>query len=397
MIRPADIRKKIKLLIMLRLLVATLFLCFGLLAIKEGFVLFALIVVVLVLSTIYVGWLTIGKHLFLLAAVQLALDLILEIVLMYFTGGFDSVFSTLMVLTIFSAGVILRPNDGFITSILGSILFTVMLIFQHWREPSDLVYAGYISYVKVSIYLLVGFLSSAFAEQVSEMEQELRLKERLSYLGEMTAQLAHEIRNPLMAITGAVQLISRHIKNALSETDLKLIQTVENESGRLNRLLEEILDYTRDEKYEFEKTLLASILDEVFVSFSQNPSINSRVELIKSYQKNNHKVEADRDKLKQVFINVMTNSCQAMPQGGKLSVDTVQDGNLIMIAFSDTGPGMSKDQQKKLFQPFQSGRNGGTGIGLALAQKIVRQHGGKITYRSRIGKGSTFYVILPSV
>ncbi len=394
---PNKMTKKLKLLFMLRLLVATLFLCLGLVAIEESLVLFTLIVAILFLSTLYVVWLVTGKHLYYLASVQIALDLILETILMYFTGGFDSVFSALMVLTIFSAGVIMQPRDGLVASLLGSILFVIMFILQHWQTPTDLVYAGYISYVKVSIFLLVGFLSAAFARQVSNMEQELRLRERLSYLGEMAAQLAHEIRNPLMSITGAVELIHRSTKNHLSDNDKKLMQTIQTESHRLSKLLTEVLNYTRDEKLDTKNTLIAQVLDEIFLSFGQNPKMNGRVQITKVYQKHDYKAEIDQDKIKQVFINIIENSMEAMPGGGTLTVDSVQDNGMIKISFADTGRGMSREEQKKIFQPFHSEKTGGSGIGLALAQKITRYHGGRVTFDTQEKKGTTFHVFLPAV
>ncbi len=393
---PYKMKKKLKLLFMLRLLVATLFLCLGLVAIEESLVLFTLIVAILFLSMLYVVWLVAGKHLYYLAGTQIVLDLILESILMYFTGGFDSVFSVLMVLTIFSAGIIMQPKHGLVAAFLGSILFVIMFISQQWQSPTDLVYAGYISYVKVSIFLLVGFLSAAFARQVSDMEQELRLRERLSYLGEMAAQLAHEIRNPLMSITGAVELIHRNAQNHLSDNDKKLMQTIQTESHRLSKLLTEVLDYTRDEKLDTQNTRIAQVLDDIFLSFSQNPKMNCGVQITKFYQRHDHKAEIDRDKMKQVFINIIENSMEAMPDGGTLTIASIQDNGMIKISFADTGRGMNREQQKKVFQPFYTEKTGGSGIGLALAQKITRYHGGRVTFDTQEKKGTTFHVFLPA-
>ena len=396
MMVPYKMKKKLKLLFMLRLLVATLFLCLGLVAIEESLVLFTLIVAILFLSMLYVVWLVAGKHLYYLAGTQIVLDLILESILMYFTGGFDSVFSVLMVLTIFSAGIIMQPKHGLVAAFLGSILFVIMFISQQWQSPTDLVYAGYISYVKVSIFLLVGFLSAAFARQVSDMEQELRLRERLSYLGEMAAQLAHEIRNPLMSITGAVELIHRNAQNHLSDNDKKLMQTIQTESHRLSKLLTEVLDYTRDEKLDTQNTRIAQVLDDIFLSFSQNPKMNCGVQITKFYQRHDHKAEIDRDKMKQVFINIIENSMEAMPDGGTLTIASIQDNGMIKISFADTGRGMNREQQKKVFQPFYTEKTGGSGIGLALAQKITRYHGGRVTFDTQEKKGTTFHVFLPA-
>jgi signal transduction histidine kinase len=124
--------------------------------------------------------------------------------------------------------------------------------------------------------------------------------------------------------------------------------------------------------------------------------MNSRVRIAKCYQKHNYQAEIDQNKMKQVFINIIENSMEAMPDGGTLTVDSVQDNGIIKISFTDTGRGMSKEQQKKIFQPFYTEKTGGSGIGLALAQKITRFHGGTVTFDTREKKGTTFFVFLPA-
>lgn len=391
---PKELRAHLKRLIMLRLFVVTLFLCFGFVASEVQLALFSLIVGILALSVAYSFWLVWGKHLSILAVVQIGMDLLLESILIFFTGGIDSIFSMLIIFTIFSAGFVINPNSGFITAMMAGIMFLPSSIYG--REISDWLYVAYTAYVKISILLLVGFLSTAFAHRFSAMEEEIQLKRRLSLLGETAAQLAHEIRNPLMSITGAIELLHRQLTGTLTKKDDLLMKTVVRESERLTGLLSHVLDYTRDEKYHFERVDLKRFLDEVFLMLENHFSCRSNIEIVKAYRRKKAIVEIDRNKMKQVFINLVVNGLQAMPEGGCLSVDSYRQNGFITITVQDTGCGMTPEQAKRLFIPFERQRSGGTGIGLALAQKIVCQHRGRISVDSHAGSGSTFSITLPA-
>ena len=199
-----------------------------------------------------------------------------------------------------------------------------------------------------------------------------------------------------MSITGSVELLNRQLTNKLTPQNIKLMETVLRESERLTGLLGQVLNYTHDEKYRFESVPLNQLLDEVFLMLENHTTCRSTIKLCKEYQRKNIRIDVDQRKIKQVFINIIVNALQAMPHGGELTVDLTTKNGSVIVNFKDTGSGMDEESLRKLFTPFASNRNGGTGIGLAIAQKIVKHHGGKISVTSQEGKGSTFLVTLPA-
>jgi len=395
-IRPDQLKVSLKRMIMVRLLIVTFFLFVGMVAIDAGELLFGMIVAIGILSLLYIVWLAAGRLLLIQAWTQIVVDLILETVLIYHTNGYDSVFTTLMVLTIISASLVLVPYGGIFASLAGSAMFASVVIYLQWLSPTNTMLVSYVTYVKICILISVGLLSSFLSRRIFNLERQIRLHESLTYLGEMAAHLAHEIRNPLMSITGSIELLNRELAPSLSVQQKHLMNTVSVEGSRLTQMLSQVLSYTRDESLKLEPVSVNELLDEVFLMLEHSHEVNGKVKMNKRYKTSTMQVTVDRARMKQVILNILLNGIQAMPEGGTLDVSVLHQQDKIRIYFQDSGCGMSRDQIKDLFIPFKTTKVEGTGVGLAIAQKIVRQHGGSILVDSKEKVGSTFQITLPA-
>mgnify|MGYP001772905252 FL=1 len=232
--------------------------------------------------------------------------------------------------------------------------------------------------------------------EVRAMEESVRRKERLAAVGRIAAGLAHEIRNPLGAISGAIQVLQSTIpkdspQNALMEIILR-------ESNRLNQIITNFLTYARPRITNFSEVNVHEAINDVFTLLKHSPEVNSKHEFYISESDPNPIILADPTQLKQIFWNLAQNSIKAMPDGGTISVAIKRLNNQrIKISFSDTGCGMSAQQIRNLFEPFSQSTTGGIGLGLSIVYQIVRDHGGSINVRSIEGKGTTVNLEFPPI
>jgi len=224
-------------------------------------------------------------------------------------------------------------------------------------------------------------------------EAEYRTKDRMATLGRMAAGIAHEIRNPLASIAGSVKLL-RSISQ-LDEDQANLIAIVSRESERLNKLASDFLLYSRDQRFEFHRVDVVTLLEETLLLLEQHPLFSPKVRIERKFPRRGVTMMADADKLRQVFWNMCDNSLKAMPNGGTLTAQAEDAGKRIRVVLADTGIGFTGLQLEKVFEPFQSGFDEGTGLGLALVYQIIRGHQGSIQVDSQPGKGARFVIDLP--
>jgi two-component system sensor histidine kinase PilS (NtrC family) len=237
--------------------------------------------------------------------------------------------------------------------------------------------------------------------QIRDLEEEMRRKDWLASLGEMSAGMAHEIRNPLGALAGAMQMLRKDLH--ADETSQRLMDIAIREATRLDTIITEFLQYARPPalnlgEYDLNK-LLAETLD--LVQHEARARVNIRIEAKPSREALVGQV--DQDQLKQVFWNLATNAFDAMPKGGQLTIATGcrsidvggRKGDVIEISFQDTGEGISKKNLDNIFLPFFTTKKQGSGLGLAAVHRIVDLHGGWIKVESKEREGSRFVVCLP--
>jgi len=229
--------------------------------------------------------------------------------------------------------------------------------------------------------------------QVRTLEETSRRQDRLAAIGRMAASIAHEIRNPLAAMRGSIQMLRSEMDSDSSQAEL--MEIILRESDRLNRIITDFLSYARPRSLTQARVDVGDLLHQTFALLRHSPEIGPNQIVTEELPKEPVFAEADEGQLKQVFWNLARNALQAMPQGGTLraTLDTNSD-NRLRIAFSDTGRGMAPDQVEHLFEPFSS-TTGGTGLGLSIVYQIIRDHGGTINVRSREGQGTTITVELP--
>ncbi|MCL2760968.1 MAG: ATP-binding protein [Desulfuromonadales bacterium] len=231
---------------------------------------------------------------------------------------------------------------------------------------------------------------------VKNMEKELKMADRLSAVGELSARMAHEIRNPLTSISGSVQLIAQSDK--IDERDRKLLNIVIRESDRLNVMLKEFLNYANPQIPNNETFSLKELTDEVVTLLKNDerfPNIS-----ITDLTDGNTKLFADQSQIKQVLINLIINAAQAMPNGGEVTIKShtekiAEKESAVVVEVSDRGVGIPEEKMQTIFEPFVTTKAGGTGIGLALVYRVMKAHHGAVSVRSEENAGTTFVLTFP--
>ncbi|MEQ1604647.1 MAG: ATP-binding protein [Pyrinomonadaceae bacterium] len=230
--------------------------------------------------------------------------------------------------------------------------------------------------------------------EIRSMEESVRRKDRLAAVGRVAAGLAHEIRNPLGAMRGAIQVLESSTPPGSMQSSL--MDIILKESDRLNSIITNFLGYARPAAVEFAETDVGEAISETVMLLKHSPDVKDHHILTREIEDTPFVLSADAVQLKQIFWNLARNALQAMPDGGelKISLENIPN-NRIRIVFADTGVGMSPEQVEQLFEPFSTSTSGGTGLGLSIVYQIVRDHNGVINVRSLEGKGTTITVELP--
>ncbi len=235
--------------------------------------------------------------------------------------------------------------------------------------------------------------------ELEETQRQLFQSEKLAALGKLSAGIAHEIRNPLTSIKILVHsLADETASEASREKDLMIIET---EIERVNKIIKQFLDFSRPNPPSLRLMDAGKVLEETLTLATYEIEAR-KVVLIRQYAPDLPPVPMDPEQMKQVFLNLVLNALQAMDQGGKLIVSTAlkrrfsgTPGLFVEISFQDSGKGIADNIQSRIFEPFFSTKEEGIGLGLPIAQRIIKEHGGEIRMVSHAGKGTTFYIALP--
>jgi two-component system sensor histidine kinase PilS (NtrC family) len=229
--------------------------------------------------------------------------------------------------------------------------------------------------------------------EVKKLERQARFNEQLAAVGELAAGIAHEIRNPLASISGSVQVLSHDL--SVGSAERRLMEIIVSESNRLSKILEEFLRFVRPQERRVAAFDVAGNIQEVLDLFRLSDEVSDAHHIEADVQPVSSQLSGDRDQIRQIIYNVAKNAVRAMPEGGSLTVEGREDGAWYSIKFRDTGRGMSVEELARVFTPFSTAFDGGTGLGMAIVRRIVEDHGGAIDVESRPGEGTTVTILLP--
>ena len=235
--------------------------------------------------------------------------------------------------------------------------------------------------------------------EVKRLEAQVQRMHTLAALGEMAATVAHEIRNPLGGIASFANLLERDLD--CGDPNGRLVSKITEGVARLNRIVSSLLSYTRPLNLNTRKADIREVVEEAAAFFEADPEGGSgEVVVERSYPETSLLAELDSEQVHQVVLNLLLNAAQAMPEGGVIHLEVLRAAGAAgaaetQIRIRDEGPGIDAEIRKKLFTPFFTTKEDGTGLGLVTSKKIVEAHGGRITLESNPGKGSCFTIALP--
>jgi signal transduction histidine kinase len=234
-------------------------------------------------------------------------------------------------------------------------------------------------------------------EDLKKSKSYIRRSDRLASLGTLTAGLAHEIRNPLVAIKTLTQLLPERLDD--EEFRTQFLQVASGEVDRISSLVNELLDFARPSDPKLELEDINAVLDGMILLVSTETK-KKQIDIVKNYSSDLPPVQIDREQIKQVFLNILLNAIEATRENGMITVKTrsfvkpVREP-YVQIEFSDTGSGIPEEYLEDIFNPFFTTKSSGSGLGLSISNQIVQDHRGYIDVESQVGKGSSFFINLP--
>ena len=313
-----------------------------------------------------------------------------------------NLFQRLYYLPIIYAAIYFGWRGGLAASTVSAVCY-IPHILHAWHHMLD--YAMN-QYAEIIVFFLVGTVTGVLADRGMKQRRELaalnrelqdsfeqiKRADRLSAVGQLSASLAHEIRNPLASIDGATNLIeSEQTPQEMRTASLAIIR---KEVQRLNRLLTNLLDFARPRKPEFQ-TVHADRLIDAIIALAGPSAQQKGITLHKDVPANVPAFECDPEQMKQVLLNLAINAVQAMTGAGDIVLAARQHDSSVVISVRDQGPGIDAEDLDKIFNPFYTTKDAGTGLGLSVVYQIVNQHGGDVTAERNPEGGMTFSLTIP--
>lgn len=372
---------------------------------------FYLILSFYLLSLIYVVLYMLGNYYALQVSAQILFDLILITTLVYISGGLQGFFYFLYVFDIIAASIILSKRAAYITAALSAISLGLLVELMYFKfipfyGPGEemgisLGLMNYNIFMAWSAFFLVAFFMNYLSERLRKAQdemhlaqKELEIKNKLAVAGEVSAQLAHEIRNPLAAISGSVQVLKDEL--GLKGEQKDLMDIIVSESKRVSHSIEQFLNLASPGQRTFSQINLTDILKETLTLLQSSGEMNGNMQVQGNYSSMSIQYFGNLNQFKQLFWNILRNALKAMSDGGTLTVDFEKNKkDEIQLRFADTGIGMAEDKKERIFEPFYSGFEDGQGLGMAVVRKIVDDYKGKIKVASEPDKGTEIIIILP--
>jgi PAS domain S-box-containing protein len=222
------------------------------------------------------------------------------------------------------------------------------------------------------------------------LEEELAKSLRLATVGETAAMVGHDLRNPLQGIAGATYNLKTHLGRRIDSETREALEIIEQSIQHSDKIIGDLLEYSRELHLELIETNVKSITQDTLAKVE----IPKGVRVVDS-TKDQPRMKLDVGKMRRVFLNLMVNALDAMPKGGTLTIASARSGDNVHVTFKDTGEGMTTETLTKLWSPLYTTKAQGMGFGLSIAKRLVEAHGGTISVKTKLGKGSTFTVTLP--
>jgi len=371
---------------------------------------FYLILVSYLVSAIFLLFYAWGKHYGFQAYLQIIFDLLLITAFVYISGGITSSTYFLYVFAVIAASLVVSARAAFLAASLSAILFGLLVDGTYFRlipyfSPEHAVRLSlgsvlFTMFIAWGTFFVIAFLMNYLSgnlkktrEALRQAQKELIIKERLAEAGRISATLAHEIRNPLAAISGSVQVLKNDL--GLDGEQKELMDIVVKESDRVSQSIDHFLDFASPVKPVFSEIDLSGLLDETLKMLRGSGELNGTILVKGNYAESGVRLFASANQFKQVFWNLAKNAIKAMPNGGELAVDLRAEKKSVKIAFTDTGTGMTDEDKAHIFEPFYSGFENGRGLGMANVHRIVDDYEGTIEVRSELDKGTEILITLP--
>ncbi len=338
----------------------------------------------------------------------IVLKLVLGWVLIGFSGGVNSPFWLVLLLPVLTAATTFGIVGTMAFALLTSGAYLIFLIFV--GEPSQINVDLAVRFIFIAV---VGNLANILAEelrtqsrkhqltaeqlakaneQIQEAEEAVRRSDRLAALGQLSAGLAHELRNPLGTIRASSEMLARTVSSE-NEVTREMAGFIATEVDRCNSLITRFLQFARPLQIKPAKADLTQTIDRA-VELVQREAPG--IAIYKNYEPEIRPFSFDAELMERVFYNLLLNAAQASAAGGAVTVKTRAATGATEITVIDRGVGIGPEQMKSIFNPFFTTKPEGVGLGLAIVAKIIDEHGGKIIVESDPGKGSVFRVLLPA-
>ncbi len=333
-------------------------------------------------------------------------------------GHYHDIYRRLYYLPIVLGGLWFSLCGGVFTALFVSLFFLPHVLWQWGNMPGHAPE----QYLEILLYNVIGVLTGQLsgrekaqksryqktaqeleesyrqlrqqADTIIEIEEQLRHADRLSALGELSAAMAHEVRNPLGSIRGTAEILQDGV--ARDDPRYEFTQILLREVDRLNKVVQRYLDFARSEAQPLGRCDLLAVVEAV-LSLTQAQSRKAGVEVQRHLPETLPKIHADAAQLQQAILNLILNALQAMPNGGMLTLAAHIESEELQLEIRDSGQGIDPDDLEKIFAPFFTTRSSGTGLGLAITSRIIQNCGGRIDVASTPGEGTFFTLRFPLV
>ncbi|MBU4318194.1 MAG: GHKL domain-containing protein [Proteobacteria bacterium] len=340
---------------------------------------------------------------------QMIFDTLLFTLIIHVTGGYLSVFSFLYLVLVMIASILLFKKGSLIIAGICTLEYWVVMQAENtgllkpvfmWEQPGNMVYYSaeqilYKALMTGTACFAVAFLSGFLSEQARksraellEMEVHVKRVEKMAYMGQMAANLAHEIKNPLASLAGSIQLLREEIPYKPGRD--RLMQIILRETDRLSVLATNFLFFARPPAGKQENILLDKAIKDIITLFEKDHSLNDRIEVITELAEGIW-VRMDPMQLNQILFNLLLNAAEAIEGEGVIRVKMLSSKNdNITMEIHDNGKGIPEEILNMIFDPFFTTKTKGSGLGLSIVHNILETYGSRLSVESRVNKGTTF-------